>query len=323
MNNINQKNTVLSFNEKNSLPYGEYDVKYQNGTAIDSINLNNTFNQLVENDLYIEKQLTFLSDYQVGPKVFDGSISTTQVDGYKYWAGLDEDANLSILHKANEELSNTLDVVYSNGSPITGNVHYLIGFSGKYFAGVDDVILTSNNGKVWESYENTKSLTYYRDNEKLILPFGNDIKLLSTNSNDQIQFVTINSRSFDTEHPTAINIDEDNNIYVGTDAGNIWNASYGQYSDLLRGNIEFHKTQLTATPRGDVRNIIFRSKNEQFTDKNYIMASLSSGIFESGYARELRDKNIVSPGTGIRIYDACVYNDILYVATSNGLYTFD
>lgn len=80
MNNIPQKNVIFGFRESNQLPYGKVDVRLQNSEAINSINVNNSLQQLRDNDLYIENQLNYLSEYQIGPKTFDSNVGTTYVD---------------------------------------------------------------------------------------------------------------------------------------------------------------------------------------------------------------------------------------------------
>jgi hypothetical protein len=67
----------MGLNGTDSIPYSIHDVKHSNNKSIDAITMNNSFNQLVDNDLFIEKYLTNLSSYQYGPKTYDSNVSQT------------------------------------------------------------------------------------------------------------------------------------------------------------------------------------------------------------------------------------------------------
>lgn len=64
MNNLNYKNTVLGLYKNGSLPYKEPGhIKYTNNTSLNCGTLNNTFNQLVDNDRFAERYLNGATAY--------------------------------------------------------------------------------------------------------------------------------------------------------------------------------------------------------------------------------------------------------------------
>lgn len=147
MNNLTYKNIISEDNKDNQLPYGERDLKYSNSMGINSLNLNNSFQQLRDNDLFVQDNLNQLSGGQIGPKNYDSQVDDF-FDGYKYWYGTDASEPLSILHKINEKPENTIEI------NIAGDVHYLIKFSGYFFIGIRDEqgeehIRFSTNGIDW------------------------------------------------------------------------------------------------------------------------------------------------------------------------------
>jgi len=103
-NNSSQKNVIYGQTTLNSLPYSDpLAVRYANDTTITAARLNNTFNQLVDNDKVIEYQLAHMSSYSVGPKAYDERAVYAGDNGYKTWKN-DDDDQLSILRKVDRLL---------------------------------------------------------------------------------------------------------------------------------------------------------------------------------------------------------------------------
>ncbi len=86
-NNLKQKNNIQEMQKFSSLPYDNADkISFnENNCYINSVTLNNVFNQLVENDLYVNNHLNIKSGTQIGPKSGDEESIRNGVDGYKYW----------------------------------------------------------------------------------------------------------------------------------------------------------------------------------------------------------------------------------------------
>lgn len=106
-NNIKQKNLAFSFEKKTGIPYG--DLKYvsldDNRSVDNSLNVNNTTEQLVDNDIFIENQINFNKNRRVGPKSGDEESIYNGPDGYKYWDK--EGGSFDIYHKKDHDVQST------------------------------------------------------------------------------------------------------------------------------------------------------------------------------------------------------------------------
>lgn len=89
MNNLKQKNVIYGRDYKDVLPHtgkGDSVVLAQNSNITDA-RLNNAFQQLINNDLYLENRFAAGLNYQPGP---EGGISESAIlalpNGSKRWA---------------------------------------------------------------------------------------------------------------------------------------------------------------------------------------------------------------------------------------------
>lgn len=108
MNNIEQKNAIMRMKENMGLPYlypGH--VAYETGTNVSQANLNNTFIQLVDNDLVIENKLANDFNYTIGPKPYNEAAIDGADDGYKTWGSFNA-YELSVLHKKELSMQDSL-----------------------------------------------------------------------------------------------------------------------------------------------------------------------------------------------------------------------
>ena len=177
----------MGLNWTDNIPYSIHDVRHSNNKAIDAITMNNSLNQLVDNDLYIEKYLTNLSSYQYGPKTYDSTVSQTYDDGTKYWTGMGIDEQPQILHKINKPLSTTISIdTYTDDSKISTIVNYVAQYSNLIFSGIGS---SSSDGKIiyrrvtdqkWSVYDNKQSYTYFLNDGFFIIGSNKDILLLKT-----------------------------------------------------------------------------------------------------------------------------------------------
>jgi hypothetical protein len=69
MNNIEQKNIILGFKEYNKIPYDERDMQYFDNMSLNDPIINNSLQQLRDNDLFIENEILRKSVYNTGPKI--------------------------------------------------------------------------------------------------------------------------------------------------------------------------------------------------------------------------------------------------------------
>ena len=104
MNNKKQKNVVKNFSKNTEIPYSRNtNVIYQDGITMMSETLNNTFQQLLDNDKYTDANLTHMKTTYVGPKP-ESVDPTTQPNGFKFWSGINAGDNLNILQKIDEPI---------------------------------------------------------------------------------------------------------------------------------------------------------------------------------------------------------------------------
>ena len=137
MNSIKKKNIILSFKESNNLPYDTNDVSYYDNISLNEPIINNTLQQLVDNDLYIENELLHKKKYQVGPKQLNDNISSDYTDGVKYWNTINDGDGIEILHKINKPISST---VYKINTVGNDNIKNIIDFGQFLFAEFDGCI---------------------------------------------------------------------------------------------------------------------------------------------------------------------------------------
>ena len=136
MNNIEQKNVIYSLNRKKQMPYRKSGhVVYNSGDAhystnnVNFSNLNNSFQQLLDNDLYIENYLNGKSS-SVGPKSRDNM--DTDVNGTKYWGDAQND-DIEILRKEQLGIADTVEVDLKGE-----NVNFEVEYNGRRFVGSDE-----------------------------------------------------------------------------------------------------------------------------------------------------------------------------------------
>lgn len=115
MNNLNQKNVIYGRDYKDVLPHagGGDSVTLTQNSNITDARLNNVFQQLVNNDLYLENRFVSELNYQSGPEGA-GSESTISAlpGGSKRWVGTDDYTKpLQIYKKVEVPLSASIGLV--------------------------------------------------------------------------------------------------------------------------------------------------------------------------------------------------------------------
>ena len=71
--NIKEKKLIYSFDDYTSMPYpSAKNIDYSSSNSfVNSTTLNNTYQQLVDNDLYVAQQLNAKKNYAIGPTILD------------------------------------------------------------------------------------------------------------------------------------------------------------------------------------------------------------------------------------------------------------
>jgi hypothetical protein len=108
MNNIRQKNVILGMRHQTGIPYGssEYVNQYSDCQNMTHVDVNNAMRQLLDNDLFIERELNQASSHTVGPKSQSGMESGS--DGYKAFGDVQNSETLDILRRVDRPLSGTI-----------------------------------------------------------------------------------------------------------------------------------------------------------------------------------------------------------------------
>ena len=112
MNNIPQKNIIFENSRNNGLPYyNAGNIQYVGGQNINFATLNNTFQQLIDNDLYAENRIRNYAEQIVGPKSSDPSAVYAGSEGYKAFS--DDGVRMHIYRKHENPLSSSAQCVLS------------------------------------------------------------------------------------------------------------------------------------------------------------------------------------------------------------------
>ena len=112
MNNINQKNVILGFDQKNLIPYQRIEQvcipsqSIQGCAEMFYTDVNHSLRQMVDNDLYLERKVLRMKNYSEGLKSSDDDSIMDGFDGYKF--AVDENGVLNIYRKQDYPISSTV-----------------------------------------------------------------------------------------------------------------------------------------------------------------------------------------------------------------------
>lgn len=315
MNNFNQKNILYNLTGNSSLPTKEtIDVSLKTNQIIYTA-VNNAFQKMVNNDLYIERSIINNSNYNYGPdsQLEISSINENTPIGTKYWDGLTTpEVELSILQTYQTELSNTLS------ARIPHQVNTIFSRDNATYAG-------STAGLYIES---TEKLNFKLDNTILsavaITDYfytQNDLTLVaSTNGLYNIQYLPTGPVVYKFPRSEGLNITKvitveanniisANTIIVGTHAG-LYTAEYTLTEDMtIASEPDFVKSEYFTDI--DVTSI------NKLQNGKFILGS-TSGLYESDIDNFLTyPKNIAFQGQPSNI--TCSYNIPPNILTSKEL----
>ena len=85
MNNFAVKNVINNLEKNKDMPYRETNDVSLKANQIIYTSVNNNFQKMVNNDLYIQKQLLNKSNYAEGPRISSDDEVENAEDGYKVW----------------------------------------------------------------------------------------------------------------------------------------------------------------------------------------------------------------------------------------------
>jgi hypothetical protein len=141
MNNINKKNKIFSLSVASDVPNKNTSEVTVKNNQIIYTSINNNLQKLVDNDIFIEKELNKEKIYQTGPKFYSENEISTYVNGYKMWnKNIKSPEPLSILHKINYELDDTII-----DSEIKNNVNFIVDIGDECLVGTNSGIYTINH----------------------------------------------------------------------------------------------------------------------------------------------------------------------------------
>ena len=184
----------MRLSENIGLPYSQTGhVQYETGTNISQANINNTFIQLVDNDLYIENKLANDYEYLIGPKVYNKDVVDAADNGYKTWGSFNS-AELSILHKEELDIQQSLTKLFS------AKCNFLLHYEDQYYAGTEDGLLFADDYTgTWRILSSKKCNNYcYNDgNNVLLFAFDDGIYQLRLSSSGKKLLLKITESTYD------------------------------------------------------------------------------------------------------------------------------
>lgn len=106
--------------------------------------MNNIAQQLLDNDLALERILNEASAYMPGPKTYDAATIASKPNGSKFFGDLKTAACLDVLRKVEDPLSATIKLV----EPCMDSASFLFRFGGFVYASVDGMIKRSRDPSI-------------------------------------------------------------------------------------------------------------------------------------------------------------------------------
>lgn len=193
MNNFKQKNKKLESQQLNEIAYSTFDnVKIPNSTLQNvaetyDADINNAFQQLVDNDLYLKRMFERNANYIEGPINYDPHDEASQQraanapNGSKFM--YDDGTKLDILQKVESSIQESVTTQQNYGA------NWIHVFDGKYYVGTDDRILTCNANSTLselQTLSDGKSNCYASDDTYVIAALGQSVLNISSHA-DTIQ----------------------------------------------------------------------------------------------------------------------------------------
>lgn len=293
MNNVNQKNEIFKNRRYTGLPYKYADnINYGYSQNINSSIFNNTLQQLLDNDLYVENTIRDYATTQVGPKSPDYQTVYGAYDGYKVLS--DDGTNLFVLRKEEEPFGSRISCILQDE-----DVQFSFMFRNSLFVGTDRGLMYQDiNGEFIQilavgtyDYDMLDNTIFFATREgvfKLMVQSG-----FSMEQGYQLQKV---SEEFSEDCRSVFYDKDDGSLFVGT-MDSIYKTSFNASDDsldLLSAEMEYIPMKTTRDYGTDVRAQV----NGIDKDGATVVAVTSQGMFRDrkklefkNYRALLKEKN--------------------------------
>lgn len=330
MNNIQQKNIIYGLNDKSSMPYRKSghvlfnnDDSHFSTNNINFQNINNAFQQLLDNDLYNENYLNNRTS-QDGPKGKDDVAS--DADGTKYWGDANND-DIEILRKRQLDLKDTVEVLM-----LGKDVNFSVEHDGVVYVGCDDGLYYATDfvNPEFQQITTLGSYGFTQCDGELFVGMSDGVYRIYVHGDDESgsekvfrEPVKLNKETLAGVRAILIR-KEDEKIFVGTSSGIYEGYFPSNINDVLEESIDFEKDEFVDDSGniGDVSvngiySIYGDSGHEEIPLENSVVVTSDSGLFVSNYGMTAKDRMVLLSGT--RIYDHAYFNGRVYFATADGL----
>ena len=334
MNNRPLKTAIYQEARRNDLPYAEdQSIRYSGHSAsLPSTRLNNSFAQLLDNDIYLEQQLNHVSSYNVGPK---DTNDTEQIylsdEGLKVW-DVDEIGETGIL-KIQKKKDKSLQQSLAKVSGIKSAAYFIIYADGAYFAGTEDGLYCSRDGESFSIVGNVlKVKAAHNDSRRTIFAAADGIyQLYSEQEYDEakkqqvVSYSLVKKNKTPLSECTAVFVRPDSAvIYVGTSQG----AFYGRYVNDIDVQLDFDPIDMVDS-RGkaadtQVNAFCKLDHNDKIVDsRNDIVAASQKGVFWLDRADTVSGKSALFAYPPQSVYFITQFQGEVYAGTETGLYAID
>jgi hypothetical protein len=323
MNNIEQKNIILSFKENNKIPYSENDVGYYDKMALNEPIINNTLQQLRDNDLFIENEIVNKTKYNIGPKTYsENGLVSDYTNGMKYWNILSQSNDVSILRKKNQTITDTISKIADN------NVSFIFDVGTYIFAGFSDGVKYVIDNDSMKAYTNWTTLiegtpyTYLNYNEIVLFAVDKKIYTYKKSQDDSLDIVSVEKSDEFESVVTSIGYDKNTaKIFVGTQNGNIYESKQ-RYDIDVNVKCIFEKHDIKNSVGESINDFMIKTWNNDYNQTNYITSLCGNKILRSNYESILENEKEILNGKNIS--DIIKIDNDIYVAiedaTNSGIY---
>jgi hypothetical protein len=304
MNNIIKKNKLLGLNLEFGIPNNSTTDITLKQNQITNNAINNNLQKLVDNDIFIEKEIRKQELYPIGPKDYTDNISQ-KCNGYKMWnENIHSPEQLSILHKIDYELDDTIKSL---------GINQTINFikdepSGCKLIGTTKGLFILEHNKVKKTLnENENIIDCVLNIENNVIFILSQSGIYKINKNNLEEWVSIKKSDISNSDKLYI----DNNYLYIYDENKLKVADYNE-------NIE---ESLIFTPYNKSDISIFEEKpiSINYLNDNKIIVTNSS-IYSNTIYNSFGDMSIITIPNGGTIKQLIQTKTNMYVSTTKGLF---
>ena len=308
MNNVGQKNEIFKTKRYSEIPYRYADtVNFGYSQNINSGVINNTFQQLLDNDLYVENAIRDYATSQVGPKGDDPEEIRNAYDGYKVLS--DDTTQVFVLRKEDEPFGSRMETVLQGH-----NVNFSFCFGNMVFVGADSGLfqIDSRGDRVdlldmdTTGYSVADNVVFFSTSDGIYALAGNS--LVATASRSDMKKVDV---EFSQECRSVFYDGSAKELLAGTA-----NGAYKCGFDVYRAEESLFAAHFETIPfeSGAVPTV-----NAMVADAESVLAATSDGVFRRfGKTGEFVP---VDGGESVAVFSLCRIEDGNVVACGlDGIY---